>query len=227
MTEQTLLDDARSFEQYISDRDKRAMQAGFFIGGVGLLAAILALTAIILMMPLKQTQVELYTVDNQTGRVERVTRTSRTSLTADMAYQKAMAANYVKLRERYIYPGLQDDYETVQIYNSPQVNSDYLALYAGPNAPDKVYQGSAYSVRVEILSSMITGGTAPDKVATLRYKKIIRRLVDNFTRTEFWNARLTFNADPTRAMSDAAREVNYFGFTVTSWQADREIRGEM
>ncbi|MCM6426699.1 type IV secretion system protein, partial [Klebsiella pneumoniae] len=26
-------------------------------------------------------------------------------------------------------------------------------------------------------------------------------------------------------MSDAEREINYFGFTVTSWQTDREIRG--
>lgn len=25
-------------------------------------------------------------------------------------------------------------------------------------------------------------------------------------------------------MSDAEREINYFGFTVTSWQTDREIR---
>lgn len=42
-----------------------------------------------------------------------------------------MAANYVKVRERYVYPSLQDDYETVQVYNAPQVNDDYLALYAG------------------------------------------------------------------------------------------------
>ncbi|EAM2342977.1 hypothetical protein BZH17_26785, partial [Salmonella enterica] len=32
------------------------------------------------------------------------TRTSKTSLTATEAYQKAMAAKYVKVRERYVYP---------------------------------------------------------------------------------------------------------------------------
>lgn len=227
MSEQSLIDDARSFEQHMSDRDKHTAKAGFIVGGAGLLAAILALVAVILMLPLKQTVVELYTVDNHTGRVEHVTRASKTTLTAEAAYQKAMAANYVTLRERYIWPSLQDDYETVQIYNSPQVNGDYLALYAGPNAPDKVYQDGDYSVRIELLSSMLTDGTAPDKVATLRYKKIIRRLADNHIRTEFWNARLTFHSNPKREMSDAEREINYFGFTVTSWQADREIRGEM
>ncbi|WP_142761867.1 VirB8 family type IV secretion system protein, partial [Klebsiella pneumoniae] len=138
---------------------------------------------------------------------------------------KAMAANYVKVRERYVYPSLQDDYETVQVYNAPQVNDDYLALYAGKNAPDKVYKNGAHTVKVEILSNQITDATAPDRVATIRYKKIIRRLADNSTRDEYWDARFTFHSDPEKEMSDTEREINYFGFTVTSWQTDREIRG--
>ncbi|CAM7719176.1 MULTISPECIES: virB8 family protein [Enterobacteriaceae] len=225
MSEQKLIAESRTFEQQMIDRDKRATKAGFVVGGVGLLIAVLALIAVVVMLPLKQTDVELYAVDNHTGRVEHVTRASKTSLTAEEAYQKAMAANYVKIRERYVYPSLQDDYEMVQMYNSPEVNNDYLALYAGKNAPDKVYNNGANTVKIDILSSQITDGTAPDKVATIRYKKTIRRLVDNQTRYEYWDARFTFHSDPNKEMSDEEREVNYFGFTVTSWQTDREIRG--
>lgn len=225
MSEQTLIADSRTFEQQMIERDKCATKAGFIVGGVGALIAILALIVVVLILPLKQTVVELYTVDNHTGRVEHVTRTSKTHLTAEAAYQKAMTASYVRLRERYVYPSLQDDYATVQIYNSPQVNDDYLALYAGKNAPDKVYQNGAHTVRIDILSNQLTDGTDPDNVATLRYKKTIRRLADNSTRTEYWDARLTFHSAPDREMSDTEREVNPFGFTVTSWQADREIRG--
>ncbi|MEQ5052862.1 type IV secretion system protein [Klebsiella michiganensis] len=225
MSEQTLIADSRTFEQQMIERDKRAMKAGFITGGAGLLTAVLALIAVVLMLPLKQTVVELYTVDNHSGRVEHVTRASKTSLTAESAYQKAMTASYVRLRERYVYPSLQDDYATVQIYNSRQVNDDYLALYAGKEAPDKVYQDGAHTVHIDVLSNQLTDGTDPDKVATLRYKKTIRRLADNSTRTEYWDARLTFHSDPGREMSDTEREVNPFGFTVTSWQADREIRG--
>ncbi|EHJ2684363.1 type IV secretion system protein [Salmonella enterica] len=225
MSEHKLIAESRTFEQQMIERDKRATKAGFVIGGVGLLIAVLALVAVVVMLPLKQTDVELYTVDNHTGRVEHVTRTSETSLTATEAYQRAMAANYVKVRERYVWPSLQDDYETVQVYNAPQVNDDYLALYAGKNAPDRVYNNGAHTVKVEILSSQITDGTAPDKVATVRYKKIIRRLADNSTRNEYWDARFTFHSDPDKEMSDAEREINYFGFTVTTWQTDREIRG--
>ena len=225
MSEQKLIAESRTFEQPMIERAKRATKAGFVVGGMGLLIAVLALVAVVVMLPLKQTDVELYTLDNHTGRVEHVTRTSKTSLTATEAYQKAMAANYVKVRERYVYPSLQDDYETVQVYNAPQVNDDYLALYAGKNAPDKVYKNGAHTVKVEILSNQITDATAPDRVATIRYKKIIRRLADNSTRNEYWDARFTFHSDPDKEMSDAEREINYFGFTVTSWQTDREIRG--
>lgn len=224
MSEQKLIAESRTFEQQMIERDKRATKAGFVVGGMGLLIAVLALVAVVVMLPLKQTDVELYTLDNHTGRVEHVTRTSKTSLTATEAYQKAMAANYVKVRERYVYPSLQDDYETVQVYNAPRVNDDYLALYAGKNAPDKVYKNGAHTVKVEILSNQITDATAPDRVATIRYKKIIRRLADNSTRNEYWDARFTFHSNPDKEMSDAEREINYFGFTVTSWQTDREIR---
>ena len=79
-------------------------------------------------------------------------------------------------------------------------------------------------MKVEILSNQITDATAPDRVATIRYKKIIRRLADNSTRNEYWDARFTFHSNPDKEMSDAEREINYFGFTVTSWQTDREIR---
>lgn len=225
MSEQKLIAESRSFEQREIERDKRAAKAGFVVGGAGLLIAVLAVAAILVMLPLKETTVELVTVDNHTGRTQHITRASKTSITAEEAYQKAMAANYVKIRERYVYPSLQDDYETVQMYNSPEVNNDYLALYAGKNAPDKVYNNGANTVKIDILSSQITDGTAPDKVATIRYKKTIRHLVDNQTRYEYWDARFTFHSDPNKEMSDEEREVNYFGFTVTSWQTDREIRG--
>lgn len=225
MSEQKLIAESRSFEQREIERDKRAAKAGFVVGGAGLLIAVLAVAAILVMLPLKETTVELVTVDNHTGRTQHITRASKTCITAEEAYQKAMAANYVKIRERYVYPSLQDDYETVQMYNSPEVNNDYLALYAGKNAPDKVYNNGANTVKIDILSSQITDGTAPDKVATIRYKKTIRRLVDNQTRYEYWDARFTFHSDPNKEMSDEEREVNYFGFTVTSWQTDREIRG--
>ncbi len=62
MSEQKLIAESRTFEQQMIERDKRATKAGFVVGGMGLLIAVLALVAVVVMLPLKQTDVELYTL---------------------------------------------------------------------------------------------------------------------------------------------------------------------
>lgn len=54
MSEQSVIADSRTFEQKMIERDKRATKAGFMVGGAGLLIAILALTIVVLLLPLKQ-----------------------------------------------------------------------------------------------------------------------------------------------------------------------------
>ncbi|SET71033.1 virB8 family protein [Kosakonia radicincitans] len=225
MSEKAIIASSRNFEQSNIDHERRARKAGFVVGGAGLVIGILAVIAIIVMLPLKQTDVELYTVDNTTGRVEHITRTSKTSLTAIEAVQKAKVARYIRMREGYNYFALQHDYDTVQIYGTPDVNNQYLAWYAGKEAPDVVYQNAAYIATVDIISSQISDATDPDKLATVRFKKTIRKIADNSTRTEYWDIRMTFHFDMNKEMKDTEREENEFGFTVTSYQRDKEIRG--
>ena len=67
MSEQKLIAESRTFEQQMIERDKRATKAGFVVGGVGLLIAVLALVAVVVMLPLKQTDVELYTASIDQG----------------------------------------------------------------------------------------------------------------------------------------------------------------
>ncbi|MBP2845818.1 type IV secretion system protein [Dickeya oryzae] len=225
MSEKTLIASSRNFEQSNIDHERRTRKAGFFVGGAGLVIGILAVISIIIMLPLKKTDVELYTVDNTTGRVEHITRTSKTSLTAVESVQKAKVARYIRLREAYNYFALQHDYDTVQIYGTPDVNNQYLAWYAGKEAPDVVYQNAAYVATVDIISSQISDATSPDKLATVRFKKTIRKIADNSPRTEYWDIRMTFHFDMDKKMKDTEREENEFGFTVTSYQRDKEIRG--
>ncbi len=130
MSEQKLIAESRTFEQQMIERDKRATKAGFVVGGMGLLIAVLALVAVVVMLPLKQTDVELYTLDNHTGRVEHVTRTSKTSLTATEAYQRRWPQTTSKCVSgmSILFAGRLRDGTGLQ---RSQVNDDYLALYAG------------------------------------------------------------------------------------------------
>lgn len=207
-------------------RDARDKKVGFFIGGVGLLIGVLGLTAVLLLLPLKHTELELYTVDNTTGRVEKVTHVKEEDVFSQLAMAKAFAANYVKLRESYNYFSLQRDYDTVPLFGSDEVNADYLAFFNSKNSPDTVYQKAAYVVEVEIISNVVSEATAPDKLAQIRFKKTTRRVADGSKKIEFWNARVTFRYVPDKALTEAQREANPLGFTVTSYQRDKEIRGE-
>ncbi|WP_050116475.1 virB8 family protein [Yersinia thracica] len=221
-----LINASKTFEEKMLTRDARDKKVGFFIGGVGLLIGVLGLTAVLLLLPLKHTELELYTVDNTTGRVEKVTHVKEEDVFSQVAMAKAFAANYVKLRESYNYFSLQRDYDTVPLFGSDEVNADYLAFFNSKNSPDTVYQKAAYVVEVEIISNVVSEATAPDKLAQIRFKKTTRRVADGSKKIEFWNARVTFRYVPDKALTEAQREANPLGFTVTSYQRDKEIRGE-
>ncbi|QDY44474.1 virB8 family protein [Candidatus Pantoea soli] len=225
MSEQRLIAEAKDFEQTGIEREKRIKKASFTVGVLGLLIGLLGVVAVIVMLPLKRTEVELYTVDNNTGRVEHITRTSKSSITALEAVARASVARYIKMREGYNYFQLQSDYDQVQRLGTPDVNNAYLAWYAGNDAPDTVYQKAAHVATVEIISNVISGATDPDRLATVRFKKTIRKIADNSVRTEYWDVRMTFHFEPDREMKDSERETNELGFTVTSYQRDKEIRG--
>ena len=68
--------------------------------------------------------------------------------------------------------------------------------------------------------------TGPDNLATLRIKRTIRRIADNSVKTDVWNIRLTYRYVPHQQLTDSQREVNPLGFIVTSYQRDKELRGE-
>nr|EIQ9989472.1 type IV secretion system protein [Escherichia coli] len=140
---QKMLNASQSFEKVMLTRDARAKKLAFVIAAVATVFALLSVVAVIVMLPLKHTEVELYTVDSHSGRAEYVTRVKEKDIATEEAMAKAFAANYATLREGYNYFALQSNYDTVQLFNSGQVNADYLAWFAGQDAPDKVYQNAA------------------------------------------------------------------------------------
>jgi Type IV secretory pathway, component VirB8 len=168
---QNLLNTSQSFEKTMLTKESRAKKLAFVIAAVATLFALLCVVAIIVMMPLKQTDVELYTIDSHTGRSEYISRVKDKDISSEEAMAKAFAANYVMRREGYNYFALQNDYDTVQLFNSEQVNTDYLDWFAGADAPDKVYQDAANVADPEIISNVISPATAPDMLATIRLKK--------------------------------------------------------
>lgn len=223
---QKMLNTSLSFEKQILTHEVRVKKFAFAIAIIAIVFSLLCIAALIIILPLKHTDIELYTVDSHTGRAEYISRVKEKDLLSEIAMAKSFAANYVRLREGYNYFALQNSYDTVQLFNSGPVNTDYLSWFSGPDAPDTFYQNSANFVETEVISNIISDATLPDKLATLRLKKIIRRVADGSNRIELWNIRLTYHYTPQKALTDAQRESNPLGFTVTSYQRDKELRKE-
>ncbi|RJL48815.1 MULTISPECIES: virB8 family protein [Pectobacterium] len=223
---ENIIASSRTFESVLLEKDEREKKLAWRIAAIGFALAAMAIAALIILLPLKTTEIELWSVDKQTGRYEYMTRIKEQSISTEKALAQALAAHYVRLREGYNYFALQRDYDDVQLFNSDSVNRDYLDGFNSNQAPDIIFNKAEYVVSIDIISNVHATATAPDHLATLRIKRTIRRIVDNSVKTDVWNIRLTYRYLPRKQLTDSQREVNPLGFIVTSYQRDKELRGE-
>ncbi|MBN3264802.1 virB8 family protein [Pectobacterium brasiliense] len=223
---ENIIASSRTFESVLLEKNEREKRIAWRIAAIGFALAAMAITALIILLPLKTTEIELWSVDKQTGRYEYMTRIKEQSISTEKALAQALAAHYVRLREGYNYFALQRDYDDVQLFNSDSVNRDYLDVFNSNQAPDVIFNKAEYVVSIDIISNVHATATDPDHLATLRIKRTIRRIVDNSVKTDVWNIRLTYRYLPRKQLTDSQREVNPLGFIVTSYQRDKELRGE-
>ncbi|ELI7901176.1 TPA: virB8 family protein [Yersinia enterocolitica] len=223
---ENIIASSRIFESILLEKDEREKKLAWRIAAIGFALAAMAITALIILLPLKTTEIELWSVDKQTGRYEYMTRIKEQNISTEKALAQALAAHYVRLREGYNYFALQRDYDDVQLFNSDSVNRDYLDGFNSNQAPDVIFNKAEYVVSIDIISNVHATATDPDHLATLRIKRTIRRIVDNSVKIDVWNIRLTYRYLPRKQLTDSQREVNPLGFIVTSYQRDKELRGE-
>lgn len=221
-----VISDSKSFEKSVMEKDEIIKKIGWFIAGFFGLLLIGLIVAIIIMLPLKTTKVDLYTLDRQTGRIEHVTSVREDELSGSDVLNLSETASYVKRREGYNYFALQKDYNETQIFNSDDVNKEYLDWFNSPESPDNVFQQAAYVVSVEVISNIPSAGTKPDNVEMMRIKRTIRRVKDGHETHDYWSIRMTYRYVPNKKMTDSEREVNPFGFIVTSYQRFKEKSDE-
>lgn len=175
---------------------------------------------------IKRKELAIVAVGEKTGRTELITQVKQEKILQSEALGRYFVNTYITLREGYNYPSLQYDYETVQLYSSNTVKDDYLRLYNSDMAPDKIYHNNGSYVAVEVISNIISDATAPDKLASVRFKKTTRNFTTGQVSVSYWTARVTYRFEPEKSVKSSSRELNPLGFTVTSYQTDREARGE-
>ena len=112
---------AVEFEAQLALSAQSSKRIAWIIAGACLILTCLALFAIIVMLPLKQTVPYLIYVDKVTGITQVVDVATPSKITQDDVNAKHWVTRYVQARERYIYQLLQEDYDKkfIQRFLSP------------------------------------------------------------------------------------------------------------
>jgi len=204
----------------IEKSERRAWRVAFASVGV----AVLAIAAIAMMMPLKESVPYVIRVDNTTGVPDIVTAITDKAVTGDEVMDKYWLAHYVRARETYDWYTLQRDYNTVGLLSSANVGQGYAQLFEGKDALDKTY-GKTVRATVEILSVVPTG----KNTGTIRFIKTTKRVDQEGSpgTVTKWVATVAYEYRSTALIKESARLVNPFGFQVLTYRVDPEMVGSV
>jgi len=227
---ETPTDEKPVFEQAINWESSRVLSVekserrAWFVAFSAVGVAVLAIAAIAMMMPLKESVPYVIRVDNATGVPDIVTAITDKAVTGDEVMDKYWLAHYVRARETYDWYTLQRDYNTVGLLSSANVGQGYAQLFEGKDALDKAY-GKTVRATVEIVSVVPTG----KNTGTVRFIKTTKRTDQEGapgTVTK-WVATVAYEYRSTALIKESERLVNPFGFQVLTYRVDPEMVGSV
>ena len=125
---------------------------------------------------------------------------------------------YVLNRESYDYETIQTAYDTTALLSSPEVQREYLALFEGPTARDKLLSNQT---RIVVRVRSITPGTGRN-TAVVRFSTRRKQMNGPSDVEETLVATIGFRYVGA-AMREQDRLVNPLGFQVTSYRVDPEV----
>lgn len=189
----------------------RVAVASLVLAGVSV-GAVMGLT------PLKRTEAVVLRVNDSTGHVDVVSTIADAKASYGEVVDKYFLNQYVLNRESYDYNTIQANYDTTALLSAPDVQREYIKLYAAPDSRDKVLKNSArILVRVKSITPNSQLGTAVVRFAT---QKVTFDGVPDAPQD--WIATLGYhyvNAPTT----EVDRRVNPLGFQVRSYRVDPEV----
>jgi type IV secretory pathway component VirB8 len=189
---------------------------------VATILCVVAIVAVALLTPLKESVPYVIRVDSATGVPDLITTIKDKEVTGDDVMNKYWLAQYIRARETYDWYTIQTDYNMVGLLSSANVGAGYSQQFEGPNAIDKKF-GKSVRATVEIVSVVPNGPNS----GTVRFIKTTKRVDQEggSTTSEKWVATVAFEYRSTARIKESDRLLNPFGFQVLSYRVDPEMAG--
>ncbi len=220
------------FEQRLDEENIKSKKIAWAFTGLLAVICLFLVGTIFKMMPLKMTEVKLLVVDKNTGYPSEVTALSSfetgniREITADDALNKYFAQLYIIAHDSYNFYAIRDSYAAVQLYSTNQVFKDYQAKFLPPINIEKKL-GKERTLEVNVISLTPQNIPTPFKdgengiTMQARVEKLIREN-DAVLSKNSGIVTMTFGYDANLEMDERARNMNPFGFTVTSYRFDED-----
>ncbi len=186
-----------------------------------LLIAILAVAALLILLPLQKIIPMMVYVDkagvNQVAEV-----VDRKVLIAKEEVARHFIARYVLSRERYLYQLLQDDYNFVVATTATTILPDYVAIYEGPKKKDAIL-GDRVEEKIKLVSVLLSPSTTGR--ATVRFSKETWATGSrSMQKTENFIADIAYDWVEVNGWNDTTLLVSPLGFKVTAYRVTPEYQ---
>lgn len=217
-TASKMVQEAKKFHQTDIERTRKVAKIAWYIAGVSLLIAGVAVGAVVALTPLKTVEPFVIRVDNNTGATDIVTIMKEHETSYGEVMDKFWLSQYVRYREGYDWQTVQDTFDATNLLSSPTEQEIFSRIYKdNPNAPHKVLRDTA-RVNVRISSISFIG-----KTAQVRFEK----MVIPFNKSAIIPAPQRYIATiayeyKNLGMKEEDRLINPLGFRVTSYRIDKE-----
>lgn len=169
------------FEQSASwDADRAAMararaRTAWIVAGVASVCAVLSVTTLLVVMPLKTVEPFVIRVDTRTGIVDTVPQYTGTGQVEDII-TRFLLTRYVLTCQRYYFEVAESDYFECGSFHTARANQAWAALWnrSNPDSPLNKY-GEDTHIRVQVsgVTFLSTPGIA--RLAQVRYLTARRR----------------------------------------------------
>ncbi|WP_299593273.1 virB8 family protein [uncultured Tateyamaria sp.] len=200
---------------------QRRERFAWTVAGGGLLVGLAAVAALVIMLPLKQTEVYLAVVDKDTGIAERAVSVERATVEHKAAIEQSLLYKYLVDRETYNPADNEARMLRVFRQSAGQARAGLQSLWqeGSPNFPPTVY-GSDARVEIQVLS--IT--EVAENTAQIRFTKTLSR-PDEPTREGKFYATVVYDFRPQNNASLKTVWEHPFGFTATNYRVTSETGG--
>lgn len=185
---------------------------------------VMAIAAIVILMPLKRTDLVVVRVNDTTGVVDIVPFYKGAANMQELV-TRAFLSRYVIACERFNYATAEMDYTECGSFNAPVRAQEWSALWdrSNPKSPLNVFKdGTTVNVDINTVTFFQRGNGVGDLVQ-IRFTKRQRAGGSGSERLSQWIATLQYAYD-TPPKDDRLRSFNPFGLKVIDYHTEPEVR---